>query len=182
MLSIQLASYYAHRGKSVALFSHNKLTKGFDIAIHDMPGAFGAEELRSIIGKHRLLIPVLPSPTDIKACVRFLMALNRNGLIEENYQQIGLIANRVNVRTNYFKVLLAFLNQVNLPLVGYLRDTQNYVRPFRTGISIFDLPRRSMNHDLCQWQSILDWLDHEEVEDQFREQITQIISPRLNCL
>ena len=97
------------------------------------------------------------------------------GLSWKNYQQIGLVANRVNVRTHYFKVLLAFLNQVNLPLVGYLRDTQNYVRSFSAGISIFDLPQRTVNRGLCQWQSILDWLEHREVEDLCKEQITQII-------
>lgn len=203
MLSIHLTSYYTHRGKSVALcdhdpqqssldwvkvrsasvpkingvefLKHNTLTKRFDIAIHDMPAAFGAEELSGIIGNHRLLIPVLPSPADIKTCVRFLTDLNRRGLAEKNYQQIGLVANHVNVRTNYFKVLLAFLNQVNLPLVGYLRDTQNYARSFSAGVSLFDLPQHTVNRDLCQSQSILDWLEHSEVEDLFKEQITQII-------
>jgi len=208
MLSIHLASYYAHRGISVALcdhdpqkssmdwvktrpknfpkingiefYNHTTLTNRFDVAIHDMPAGFGAkegaEELVDIVGKHRLLIPVLPSPTDIKACLRFLMALNRSGLVEKNYQQIGLVANRVNVRTNYFKVLLAFLNQVNLPLVGYLRDTQNYVRSFSAGISLFDLPQRFVSRDLGQWQSILEWLEHSEVEDLFKEHIANIIN------
>ena len=134
-----------------------------------------AKELIKVIGKHRLLIPVLPAPTDIKACVRFLMDINRCGFVERNSQQIGLFANRVNVRTNYFKVLLAFLNQVNLPLVGYLRDTQNFVRACSAGLSLFDLPQRPVNHDLPQWQSILEWLESSEVEDLFKEEIAQII-------
>lgn len=203
MLSVHLAAYYAQRGLSVALcdhdpqqssldwvktrpssipkiagvqfYQHEILTHRFDVAIHDLPAAFGAEQLAEVLKDHRLLIPVLPAPSDIKACVRFLMALNRNGLVESKAQQIGLVANRVNVRTNYFKVLLAFLNQVNLPLVGYLRDTQNYVRSFSAGLSIFDLPQRSVSHDLSQWETILEWLEEEEVPSPFMQQISDLL-------
>jgi len=203
MLSIHLAAYYAQRGLTVALcdhdpqqssldwtkarpasmpkitgiqfYQHEILSNRFDIAIHDLPAAFGAEQLASILKEHRLLIPVLPSPTDIKACVRFLMALNRSGLVESNAQHIGLVANRVNIRTNYFKVLLAFLNQVNLPLVGYLRDTQNYVRSASAGLSIFDLPQRSVSQDLNQWQTILEWLEENEVPSPFMQQISDLL-------
>ena len=159
----------------IQFYQHEILTNRFDVAIHDLPAAFGAEELGDVLKEHRLIIPVLPSPTDIKACVRFLMALNRSGLVESNAQRIGLVANRVNVRTNYFKVLLTFLNQVNLPLVGYLRDTQNYVRSFSAGLSIFDLPQRSVSNDLAQWEPILEWLEDNEVPSPFMQQISDLL-------
>ena len=201
MLSTQLAAYYAKLGLSVALcdrdpqqssldwvktrpkhfpkvegvqfYKHKVLTNRFDIVIHDMPAGIDIENLGETIAGHKVLIPVLPSPTDIKACLRFLMALNRSTTISN--QQIGLVANRVNVRTNYFKVLITFLNQVNLPLVGYLRDTQNYVRTASAGIGIFDLPQRAVNNDLLQWQPVLEWLAHDEVSDPFKQQISDLL-------
>ena len=205
-LSIHLASYYAQRGLSVALCDHdpqrssldwmrgrpkklaeitaieffeNKiLTNRFDVAIHDMPAGCEAEELAEQADGHQVLIPVLPSATDIKACVRFLMALNRANLVQKNPNRIGLVANRVNVRTNYFKVLLTFLNSVNLPIVGYLRDTQNYVRSISAGVSLFDLPPKVVQVDMEQWATILHWLDQPELaeNDLFQKEINDLLN------
>lgn len=52
----------------------------------------------------QLLIRALPSATDIRDCVKHLMALNRAGVVEQNPGGIGLIASRVNFKPNYFKV------------------------------------------------------------------------------
>jgi chromosome partitioning protein len=205
-LSIHLASYYAQRGLSVALCDHdpqrssldwmrgrpkklaeitaieffqNKiLTNRFDVAIHDMPAGCEAQELAEQADGHQVLIPVLPSATDIKACVRFLMALNRANLVQKNPNRIGLVANRVNVRTNYFKVLLTFLNSVNLPIVGYLRDTQNYVRSISAGVSLFDLPPKVVQVDMEQWATILHWLDQPELaeNDLFQKEINDLLN------
>lgn len=186
-LSIHLATYFASQGLSVALcdhdqqrssidwvkarpdylpgitgiefFRHKIVTNRFDIAIHDMPANCSVEDLIGSLNGNQLIIPVLPSPTDIRACVRFLMALNRANLVEENPNRIGLVANRVNNRTSYSKVLSAFLNQVNLPVVGYLRDTQNYVRSIDAGVGIFDFPKKALQQDVQQWQSIIEWLE-----------------------
>lgn len=186
MLSVHLASYFARQGRSVALcdhdpqrssldwlrarpahlppidgiefFQHQLISNRYDIAIHDAPAGHGADELMEMVGGHQLIIPVLPSATDIRACVRYLMALNRSGVVERNPGKIGLVANRVNLQTNYFKVLLTFLNEVNLPIVGYLRDTQNYIRAVNAGVSLFDLPPSAIKQDTQQWQPILEWL------------------------
>jgi len=191
-LSIHLASYFARRGQTVALcdhdyqrsssdwlknrpdhlppieniefFRHKTLTGRFDVAIHDMPAASRIEDLIESIGGHQLLIPVLPSPTDIQACARFLMSLNQANLVDANPNRIALIANRVKVRTNYSKLLMAFLSQVNLPVIGYLRDTQNYVRSISAGLSIFDLSQRIVSPDIAQWESILAWLEEIHVK------------------
>ena len=186
MMSIHLATYFANQHKTVALCDHDPqcssldwlrcrpekyptihcfdyhrhpiLTNRFDVAIHDMPVSCGVEELSSIASGHQLIIPILPSPTDLRACARFLMALNRSNIVASNPNRIGLVANRINVRTSYFKVLIAFLHHVNLPIVGYLRDTQNYVRTISMGGSIFDTPTRRFAQDLDQWQNIIDWV------------------------
>ncbi|MFT6039838.1 MAG: chromosome partitioning protein [Candidatus Azotimanducaceae bacterium] len=206
-LSLHLASYYARRGETVALcdhdpqrssldwlrnrpkklvdiqgiefYKHKIMTNRFDVAIHDMPAGCDAEQLAEQADGHQVIIPVLPSATDIKACVRYLMALNSANLVQRNPNRIGLVANRVNVRTNYFKVLLTFLNTVNLPIVGYLRDTQNYVRSISAGVSLFDLPPSSVAIDMEQWASILDWLERPEVvlDHPFQQEINDLLTP-----
>lgn len=190
MLSVNLAAHYARQGFSVALcdhdpqrssldwlksrpkslspiqgvefFTHHIVSNRFDIVIHDAPAGRGASELGEIVEGHQLLIPVLPSSTDIRACLRHLMGLHRTGVLERNQDKVGLVANRVNVKTNYFKVLMTFLNEVNLPVVGYLRDTQNYIRANNAGLSIFDLPPSSARRDRQQWEPILKWLEKSQ--------------------
>jgi chromosome partitioning protein len=192
MLSVHLASHFARKGLSVALcdhdpqrssldwlrarprhlpsiegiefFQHQLISNRYDIAIHDAPAGHGADELIDMVGGHQLIIPVLPSATDIRACVRHLMDLNRSGVVEQNPGKIGLVANRVNLQTNYFKVLMTFLNEVNLPIVGYLRDTQNYIRAVNAGVSLFDLPPSAVKQDTLQWQTILEWLNKPSKE------------------
>jgi len=153
----------------VAAYNHVVVTDPVDVMVHDMPAACDFKILSEAVnGDHhcKLLIPILPSPTDIKAGVRFLMNLNREGWNANapgaNGQSvdIGLVANRVRSNTNYFKVLVEFLEQVNMPLIASVRDTQNYIRAMDAGISIFDLPKSRVARDLEQWQPLLHWLDH----------------------
>lgn len=186
-LSAQLAAYWSEQGLRVALVDHDcqqsasdwlkarpqacegivpiaayrqqLLPEDGDLAIHDMPAACPMAELeRQCTEGCHLLIPILPSPTDIKAGVRFLMNLNREPWLQDKHINVGLVANRVRSNTNYYKVLVAFLEQVNMPLVASIRDTQNYIRAMDRGVSIFDLPPSRVAKDREQWQPLLDWL------------------------
>ncbi len=187
-ISTQLASYYANHDRHVLLIDHDAQKSSSDwlasrpnsfaeiqsivasvgesvpfgeaeIAIHDMPAAWTLDDVDDIIHKEdKVLIPVLASPNDIKACIRFLMGLERTGILE-NLSQVGIIANRARAYTSYAKVLDTFLDRIELPLVGCIRDTQNYVRSMDRGLSLFDLPPGRVKLDLAQWEPIFDWLD-----------------------
>ena len=45
------------------------------------------------------------------------------------------------------------------PVLGYLRDTQNYIHLAAHGLSLFDLSPGRVARDLEQWQGICAWLD-----------------------
>ena len=190
-LATQVASYYAGQGRRVLLADHDPQQSSLDwlksrpescdviealaafrqavpeacdaeVVVHDMPAGCGAQELAEISRGHKLLIPILPSPTDIKAGVRFLMSLNREGLNDvegQNGAEIALVANRVRTNTSYFKVLTSFLEQVNMPLLASIRDTQNYIRAMDRGVSIFDLPPSRVARDQLEWGSVINWLE-----------------------
>lgn len=129
-----------------------------DIIVHDMPAAWTTAKAPGLIRPgDKMIIPVLPSPTDIKACLRFVMSLYRAGLIGTGID-IGLVANRIRKNTQYYQVLADFLQRIDLPLLGTLRDSQNYVNAMNRGVSIFDLPQARAAQDRAQWQPILDWI------------------------
>lgn len=187
-ISTQLAGYYASIGKRVMLADHDAQksssdwlssrpsecrairsvaltpessidTTGIDVVVHDMPAAWSLLHVNEVINKgDRLLIPVLASPTDIKACLRFVMGLYREGLTDKDVA-VGLVANKVRSNTKYFAVLNEFLGKLELPIVGQLRDTQNYIRLMDRGLSIFDLPKSRVQRDVDEWFLILEWLD-----------------------
>lgn len=186
-IATQLAAYCASLGTSVLLADHDAQKSSSDwlsarpdtapriqsvatevggafeagdaaLVIHDMPAASTLKDIEKIVqAGDRLLIPVLSSPTDIKACLRFVMALYREGLVDTDVQ-VGMVANKVRRNTAYFQVLMAFLNRVHIPLVGCIRDTQHYVRLMDSGLSVFDVPSAKMRRDLDEWRDITDWL------------------------
>ena len=132
------------------------------IVIHDMPAGWIPTIDSPVFEKnacHQMIIPMLPSPTDIKAGLRFIMALTRSGVLE-NTAKAALIANRTRSNIRYNNILMDFLHRVDLPLIGTVRDSQNYIRAIASGISIFDLPLGKVKADVEQWQPIIDWLEN----------------------
>lgn len=130
------------------------------IVIHDMPAGWTPTLNSGHFSKktqHKMLVPMMPSPTDIKAGLRFVMALHRSGTLE-NQLAAGVLANRARGSIRYNRVLIEFLERIDLPLLTSIRDTQNYIRAMEHGISIFDLPPSAVKHDIEQWQAIIGWL------------------------
>ncbi|MFL0811543.1 MAG: ParA family protein [Agarilytica sp.] len=186
-ISTHIAAYFANQNKNVLLVDHDALkcssdwhrgrpasyarlrsvtAKVDDVidfgdadwVVHDMPAAWTLENVQNILhAGDRVLIPVLSSPNDIKACLRFVMNLHRSGILESGVQ-VGLIANRVRANTSYFKILKEFLSRLGLPIVTTLRDTQNYVLTMDAGLTIFDLPPSRVKQDLAQWKPVINWL------------------------
>lgn len=186
-IATQLAGYYANKGRRVLLADHDPQKSSSDwlkgrpsevaaidfltlkpeqvidtcdaeIIIHDMPAAYTLKHVKQIIRSgDRMLIPVLASPTDIKSCLRFVMGLYREGITDQNIE-IGLIANKVRPNTKYFATLNEFLEKLELPIIGQLRDTQNYIRLMDKGLSIFDLPPGRVKRDVDEWFLIVEWL------------------------
>ncbi len=136
-------------------------SKHDSIVIHDLPAGFVPNITCPLFIKeedNKLLIPVMPSPTDIKAGLRLIMSMYKSGLLEEKIS-VGFIANRTRSNIRYHQTLMSFLQRVDIPLIGTLRDSQQYIRCMENSISIFDLPAQSMKQDIENWRSIIDWLN-----------------------
>ncbi len=54
----------------------------------------------------------------------------------------------------------AFLDQLGMPVLGYLRDTQNYVHLAARGLTLFDQVPSPVEKDLAQWERIGQWLEN----------------------
>jgi chromosome partitioning protein len=67
----------------------------------------------------------------------------------------------VDVRTIAADKLQEFVGGLGLPVLGYLRPTQNYVHLAARGLTLFDVPAGRVERDLEQWQDICRWLDKQ---------------------
>jgi chromosome partitioning protein len=55
--------------------------------------------------------------------------------------------------------LKEFAESLQVPVLGYLRDTQYYLHMAAHGLSMFDITPTQVEKDLEQWKPICHWLD-----------------------
>jgi chromosome partitioning protein len=105
----------------------------------------------------KVVVPLQPSVFDIFATRQFLdqLAEHRNA----GKMQLGLVGMRVDARTLAADKLHAFVDSLGLPVLGYLRDTQNYIHLAARGLTVFDVAPSRVEKDLEQWRQLCRWLD-----------------------
>ncbi|WP_313819194.1 ParA family protein [Cupriavidus sp.] len=110
---------------------------------------------------HRVVVPLQPSMFDILATQDFLTRLADEKRVRHGEVAVGVIGMRVDMRTRAAEQLQRFVEGLGLPVLGYLRDTQNYVQLAAHGLTLWDVAPSRVARDWEQWQPILHWLDDE---------------------
>lgn len=187
-LATQLAGYLASQGHAVMLgdadkqqssrlwlslrppdarpiatwdISHDHIVKppkGTTHVVLDTPGGLHGWRLNDVLRMAtRLIVPLQTGMFDMHATRDFLGELaDRKKLA---HLQMGVVGMRVQPRTIAADKLREFVDGLGLPVLGYLRDTQNYVHLAARGLTFFDMPPGRVARDLEQWQTICDWVD-----------------------
>lgn len=134
--------------------------KNCDVVIYDVPAVTHGKELANYVRRvETLIMPVLPSPMDIRAASHFVKELRELSKVERNEVKIALVANRVRENTVVYHKLSVFLKSLKIPFIATLRDTQNYIRAADRGLGIFELAPSAVQTDLEQWKPILKWIN-----------------------
>jgi len=105
----------------------------------------------------KVIVPLQPSVFDIFATRPFLDELANSKSSAK--AKVGLVGMRVDARTIAAEKLHEFVDALGLPVLAYLRDTQNYVHLAARGLTLFDVAPGRFEKDLQQWQPICQWLD-----------------------
>ena len=125
----------------------------------DTPAELHGDSLRDALRRADiLLVPVSPSAFDMGATRHFLEQIAEYKAVRKGAIAIGLIAMRVDSRTNSAGELEEFLKEQGHPLVAHLRQTQVYVYCARDGLTVFDLPRSRAEQDWEQWRPLTRWI------------------------
>ncbi|WP_244814082.1 ParA family protein [Caballeronia sp. Lep1P3] len=135
-----------------------KPPKGLEKAIVDTPaGVHGNRLALALQLADKVIVPLQPSMFDILATQDFLTKLAKEKAVRKGSIQVGVVGMRVDARTRSAEQLHRFVESLDLPVLGYLRDTQNYVQLAAHGLTIWDVARSRVEKDLEQWQPIIDW-------------------------
>ena len=114
-----------------------------------------------------LLVPTIASPFDVRAMVRHLFQLYKHDYEISRGPRTGVVVNRARVNTLLHRgVLKAFLKRLRFPLLGEIRETQNYPSAAQEGKGIVEMPARTVIKDLMQWQPVLEWVRREVFPDK----------------
>ena len=184
-LATNLAGYFAAHGKNVMLGDYDvqqssrswlalrpaslppiaaweiadghiaKAPKGTTHIVLDTPAGLKGrrfDEITRIADK--VIVPLQPSMFDILATQEFLQRLIAHG----GKFSIGVLGMRVNLRTRAADQLAHYVGGLGLPVLGYLRDTQNYVQLAARGATLWDVAPSRGEKDLEQWNGILKWV------------------------
>jgi chromosome partitioning protein len=189
-VATNLASYYASQGNKVILVDLDpqassldwlacrpsgrgsisgidgaagryRLPRNADYVIYDTPAAVQGVELSALLRRAQsIIIPVLPSPIDMRAATPFIKKVLDNNRVARKEARVALIANRCRENYNIYHQLDSYLRKVRkAPFISVLRETQNYVRAAERGLGIFELPPYAVRKDLDQWDPIIRWLN-----------------------
>jgi len=183
-LSTNLAGYLASTGKRVAILDLDRQKSAThwlamrDMALPDIElmregqsedsdwlvidspaGLHGKSLVRALKLAHKVVVPIAPSLFDIRASQDFLAALHEEKAVRKGHAFVGVVGMRVDPRTRAGVTLEGFMEQQELPVLTYLRNTQNYVNAAFEGKSLFDLPHHLVERELEQWHGLTDWLD-----------------------
>ena len=135
-----------------------KPPKGTTHVVLDTPAGLKGWRLNDVVKRaDQVLVPLQPSIFDIYATRDFLDELRDNRHADE--VTVGIVGMRVDARTIAADKLQEFVAGLGLPVLGCLRDTQNYIHLAARGLTVFDIHPARVEKDLAQWQGICHWLD-----------------------
>ncbi len=145
------------RGWEVASDDIVRPPKGTSHVVLDTPAGLRGKRLDAVMRiADRMLIPLQPSLFDIQATHSFVRELRQHRRGQE--VKLGLVGMRVREHTRANEQLNHYLATLPVPVVGWLRDTQNYVQLAAHGLTLWDVAPSRVERDLEQWQPLVDWV------------------------
>ncbi len=155
------------QGQTLAIDSHFNAGKLHAIMrdadpmlVIDSPAGLNGAALDAVLRTAQVvLVPVLPSPIDIRAATRFLQAVMLSPAYRRRPRRLAVIANRARERTRMYAQLQSFLNSLKIPFLTTLRDTQLYVQATGMGVGIAEIDASQAEADQEHWRRVVEWIE-----------------------
>ena len=106
-----------------------------------------------------VIIPILPSAIDMRVAASFIADIVGRVRKNNSHAIIGVVANRTQKNYHSSTALMSFLKTLNIPVIGLLRNSQNYIKAADTGVGIFEMTLSEVDKDMQEWEPIIRWLE-----------------------
>jgi len=106
-----------------------------------------------------VIIPALPSSIDIRVTATFVADIVARVRKNNATAMIGVVANRSHKNYHSYKVLARFLRGLDVPFIGTLRNSQNYIKAADQGTGVFEMPLSEAKQDMQEWRPIIEWVE-----------------------
>lgn len=142
-----------------------RVARSVDVLIMDAPSRTHGDALPPLLKRAQTaIVPVVPSPVDIRAAIRFFQELREVRHLVENDVKIATVASRVRDGARTSDDLEDFLMDQKLPsgrrfpFITWLRMSTNYLKAAEKGVSIFEMAPAATAADREYWAPLLKWL------------------------
>jgi len=138
--------------------------EGTQRVIYDAPARTDTSKVARLIELvDVVIIPVLPSAIDMRVSASFVADIVSRVRTNNAEAIIGVVANRVQKNYQSYKTLEKFLKKLNVPFVGALRNSQNYIKAADSGVGIFEMSVSEVETDMAEWKPIINWIEGKRV-------------------
>jgi len=132
--------------------------------IYDCPARTDSKKVARLIALvDVVIIPVMPSAIDMRVAATFVADIV--GKVKDNNSKaiMGVVANRTQKNYHSYTALRDFLKALDVPFIGALRNSQNYVKAADSGVGIFEMTMSETQADMKEWEPILKWVEGKRV-------------------
>jgi chromosome partitioning protein len=132
-----------------------------EVLVIDAPAGAGGLLLKDLVRKaNHIIIPVAPSPIDIRASADFIKDLFLVGGARTANARMAVVANRVRNRSSTsYAALERFLTSLKMPFLTSLDDNEIYLQAAERGVSIFELDDEASAGERDAFMPIVRWLE-----------------------
>ncbi len=152
-----------------------RIPAGTEVLLIDTPAGLRAHEFERF-ARHAdvLLIPVVPSPIDLRATLVFIDAVRKLHEVRSGRLRVALIANRLRERTLSARKLDATLDRLTEAALIRVRDSQIYIGLAERGQSVFDDDSAAVRAHRADWNPLLQWLEKRIAESRPHANVTPL--------
>ncbi|GAB4118128.1 MAG: ParA family protein [Sideroxydans sp.] len=132
-----------------------------EVLLIDAPAGIGGLLLKELVRKaNYILIPVAPSPIDIRASADFIKDLFLVGGARTATARMAVVASRVRNRgSTAYAALERFLISLKMPFLASLSDSEIYLQASEQGVGIFELDENDSAKERQEFMPIVRWLE-----------------------
>ncbi len=132
-----------------------------EVLVIDAPAGASGLLLKELVRKaNYIIIPVAPSPIDIRATAAFIKDLLLTGGARASQVKIAVVANRVRSQsTSAYAALERFLTSLRLPFLTSISDSEKYLQAAEMGEGVFEMDAVMTTAERQEFLPIIKWLE-----------------------